>query len=241
MEVNMTKIFKKHKLTCSVLAIAIILIFSALFLKNDNSNAHANSNLSDLPFELIGDKTLHFSPTGYLKTSKDMIDFVSEKKVNVFDRRDKSQNSKSVPPKANSYEPSGVGYQQEALRDYQILMMAMKKPYPKEYGGAYIDKLGNLNINIVGNSIKKFKVIVSDNKVVYHRVKYSYTELDKIMNILNKKMKEFNISAMVLDERDNSVCVYLVDLNETHIKKIKKLIDSNAIKFKKQIGTIQAM
>jgi hypothetical protein len=239
MEVNMIKIFKKHKLSFSVSAIAIILIFSALFLKNDNSNAHAYSNLSNLPFELIGDKTLHFSPTRYFKTFKDMVDFVSEKKVNVFDSRDKSQNSKSVPPKANSYEPSGVGYQQEALRDYQILMMAMKKPYPKEYGGAYIDKLGNLNINIVGNSIKKFKDIVSDNKIVYHRVKYPYFELERIINILNKKMMEMSISAIELDEVHNRVSVYLVDLNETNIKKIKILINSNAIKFKKQIGTIQ--
>ncbi|MNH30912.1 hypothetical protein D3C79_912310 [compost metagenome] len=47
------------------------------------------------------------------------------------------------------------------------------------YGGAFLDKEGNLNINILGDNDKFKKNIELDSTVKYHSVKHSLKELQK--------------------------------------------------------------
>lgn len=114
------------------------------------------------------------------------------------------------------------------------------KDHPENYAGAYLDEEGNLNINlvgdngIVGESDNDLRILVKDDKIKYHKVKYSLNHLDNIINSLNDKMVSLDIAAIELDEQNNKVYIYLNDLNNTQISKIKKVIDSPAIEFKQQ-------
>ena len=59
------------------------------------------------------------------------------------------------------------------------------------------------------------------------------SEIDIIMNTLNSKMIELDIRAIEPDEINNKVYVYFDLLDELKINKVKEVIDSPCIVFKK--------
>lgn len=94
--------------------------------------------------------------------------------------------------------------------------------YPDNYGGAYIDSNGILNINIVGDdsNIKK------DSNVIYHKVKFSLKDLNKAVDKLGKQMQTLGIGALGCDEEKNRVVVWLSNLDDQTIDLIKSNVDN---------------
>lgn len=55
-----------------------------------------------------------------------------------------------------------------------------------------------------------------------------------IIDSLNDKMIALDIAAIASSERNNRVYIYLNELNETNINKIKEYVDSPAVEFRQQ-------
>lgn len=115
--------------------------------------------------------------------------------------------------------------------------------YASEYGGAYIDEKGTLNVNIVGDGPNIKKLIESANtktiNIKYHSVKYSLQNLKDMDNSLCDRLVELGIKALEVDEKNNKLIIYLKDLQDAQkIENIKKIIDSPAIEYQKMDGEI---
>ncbi|MDR3601602.1 MAG: hypothetical protein P4L49_14165 [Desulfosporosinus sp.] len=115
--------------------------------------------------------------------------------------------------------------------------------YASEYGGAYIDEEGTLNVNIVGDGQNIKKLIESANtkaiNINYHSIKYSLQNLKDMDNSLCDRLVELGIKALEVDEKNNKLIIYLKDLQDTQkIQNIKKIIDSPAIEYQKMEGEI---
>lgn len=113
------------------------------------------------------------------------------------------------------------------------LINTMEFEYYNSFAGSYLDENG-LNINLVkGANAEEIKVLNKYNAII-HYVDFSLTDLNKIISILSEKMKELDIEAVGLDERENKVIVYLDGIDEVKIEKIKSVSNSTAIEFKDQ-------
>lgn len=107
--------------------------------------------------------------------------------------------------------------------------------YPDDYGGAYIDDDGVLNINAVGGKVKSIEEMGKNYKIKYHNVKYSLNYLTEIVDTLSSKMNKLEIFSVSLDEIENKVIVCLDNLTPEKIEKISKLINnSSAVEYKPQ-------
>ncbi|WP_113673132.1 hypothetical protein [Vallitalea guaymasensis] len=137
--------------------------------------------------------------------------------------------------------------QEKSLNSFKQIQDTLKdnKELTESYGGAYIDDEGYLHVNI--KQVNKFKMVndsiknIKDNNesVKYHYVKKSKKELEAIVNTLNKKFTELEISFMTLSEKDNKVYIWLDDINDIEKQKeISEIIDSNAIEFKQVDKTL---
>lgn len=101
-----------------------------------------------------------------------------------------------------------------------------------EYGGAYLDEEGNLNVNIVGEG-KKVKELFENKDVNFHKVNYTYESLDSLYKLLSDDMLDLNISLVEVDQQNNKVVVYTEDIdNSEGIKKLTK--NSSALEVRKK-------
>ena len=162
--------------------------------------------------------------------------------------------SNQANPKINQPTPSSDFFnnQKVAVEQYHIMLKEFKsnkanrsninKEYPDNFGGSYIDKEGNLNINIVGEDANDIKALLKSDKVKYHKVKYSKNYLEELVDKLNKcaieHPDEFGIEQVVLSESNNKIIVYLRNMSDNEINAVKKIVDSPAIEFAKSLGRV---
>lgn len=137
----------------------------------------------------------------------------------------------------NTVENKPIQYYQEVLQDHKLLDK-LKSEYTEVYAGIYIDDEGKTNINFVeGADITEIEDSIRD-AININYVEFSLNFLEDIIELLNNKIIELDIALMVLSEKENKVVVYLRNLEETKINKIKDIIDSSAIEFKEMIEKI---
>lgn len=121
-----------------------------------------------------------------------------------------------------------------ALKYYKDIKDMFKNKYNKDnadyYAGSYIDDNGDLNV-ITTDDGKELKDLLKTDKVKFNKAKYSYNYLDNIVKTLNSKMIDLEISGMGIDEEKNKVLIYLKDLNDDKVNKIKKVMDCQAVEF----------
>ncbi|WBW97502.1 hypothetical protein [Oceanirhabdus sp. W0125-5] len=131
-----------------------------------------------------------------------------------------------------------VQYYDEVLKDHKLLDK-LKNEYIDIFAGYYIDDEGKSNLNFVkGADITEIKDSIRD-AININYVKFSLNYLEEIIELLNDKMTELDIAVIELNQKENRVVVYLKDVEETKINKIKAIIDSSAIEFKEMIGKLQ--
>lgn len=103
----------------------------------------------------------------------------------------------------------------------------LESNFPNNYGGSFLDSKGILNINWVGDNEEKIKNLIKDNEVIINKVQFSLDYLNETKLSLRGKMFEFNIKYMFVGIEENRVMIFINDL--THEKKIKEMVDPNAI------------
>lgn len=118
--------------------------------------------------------------------------------------------------------------------------------YPNYYGGSYIDENGHFVVCAVAenakekaSTLKSIKETVNSSDFQIKNVKYSYNDLDKMMELLNE-YKQSNLDSRVsknwsghyLSDRDNTIFVELNDMDDEQISLFKKEVtDSPMITF----------
>lgn len=142
------------------------------------------------------------------------------------------------------FAEADASFQWEANQKLEKLLKHYGKNIPDYYGGAFINDKGNLVINIRGNLQKgKSEVIkiIGAGNVLFQNKKYSYKELNDIMNFLNEfaqnpqnrdKMK--NVPCWGLMELENYVEVCMLENTpEKQAEFRKNVLDSDAVRFRK--------
>jgi hypothetical protein len=131
-------------------------------------------------------------------------------------------------------ETSFIKNQTQALKNHEKIIEKLKtdKNFAESYSGAYIDEEGNLNINVTnGYTNAESKVGVSGVK--YHEAKRSYKKLTEVQNKLS--LKDLNVAATELDEKNNKVIVYLNNYDDASINNVTSILDDkDAVEFRKQ-------
>lgn len=113
------------------------------------------------------------------------------------------------------------------LKAYQ-LKKGRKGKFPEFYGGSYISNTKEYIVMIKGDTSYYRKFLDSLTGTTNYKIKackYSYNQLDKTMNLMNKKFKTIknpNFHTWALDESENSILIGLDTLNPENIKKFKR-------------------
>lgn len=144
----------------------------------------------------------------------------------------------------NPFVEADASFQWDANQKLEKLLKHYGENIPDYYGGAFINDKGNLVINIRGNLQKgksEFIKIIGAGNVLFQNKKYSYKELNDIMNFLNEfaqnpqnrdKMK--NVPCWSLMELENYVEVCMIENTpEKQAEFRKNVLDSDAIRFRK--------
>lgn len=106
--------------------------------------------------------------------------------------------------------------------------------YDQFYAGAFIDDEGRLHVNVVEGTDAEEVIGSKYRNAIIHYVKFSLKDLENIYEVLSDKMIELGISSIAVNEKENKVDVYINELDETNINRIKEVIDSPAIVFKER-------
>lgn len=142
------------------------------------------------------------------------------------------------------FAEADAGFQWEANQKLEKLLKHYGKNIPDYYSGAFINDKGNLVINISGNLQKGrsevIKIIGAGN-VLFQNKKYSYKELNDIMNFLNEfaqnpqnRDKLKNVPCWSLMELENYVEVCMLENTpEKQAEFRKNVLDSDAVRFRK--------
>lgn len=119
------------------------------------------------------------------------------------------------------------------------------KSYPDYYGGSYIERNGYLTILISGDSIFGVSQIVkvTSNPIVkFRKCDFSYQELLNVLNNVTKSLENAsnlvgeNVTAAGINDRDNTVEVFMADISEYNISEFRKIYDHPSITFHKMRG-----
>jgi streptogrisin B len=116
------------------------------------------------------------------------------------------------------------------------------KYFPDYYGGSYIEENGQLII-MLKNGQGKAKVESIINNVNFVSCNYSYAELVNSLNFINERISQLKnddrikwFSGMELDDKGNTLIVYMRKLNDESIKWFRNNVaDKPYIKLKKQV------
>lgn len=154
------------------------------------------------------------------------------------------------------YDPDFLIKQENSYLNYEKLMRYYKengvdgKIYPDYYGGSYIDDGGDLVIYIKGGgtseivSQQDINTVLEEKDYLVRAAKYSYNELNSVMDILNSYKLEnpndpiaCNFNIFWLSDRFNNIVVELDEINEEQIELFKEnVLDSPMITFKESSG-----
>lgn len=99
------------------------------------------------------------------------------------------------------------------------------------YGGSYIDQKGYINLMLIEGTKVKDIPELSNDRVIVHYVKYTYKELENILNLFNPRIQELGIFSIGINDEKNNVEILIQDMTDEKINKIKKVYDSPAIEF----------
>ena len=140
----------------------------------------------------------------------------------------------------------------QAVLEYNIMMDNFEEDdkgdvnYPDYYAGSYIDDAGELVVCSVSDNnknIKKIKQDVEKDNVKIVKKEYSYNELLKLKNMIEKKIKHSAkkselLDAIVtigIDDKNNTLVVEVIELNDNEIHKLKTMFgNSNKIVIKRK-------
>lgn len=138
-------------------------------------------------------------------------------------------NRQSNVPQTSTSESS------EREKPY-ILNLIGLKINDEQYAGLYMEE-GIYHINIVGDTDHLQDKVKLDN-VKLHSVNYSLTYLDEVAKVLTDNMLDLDISVIETNEKDNKVYIYIKDIDDSKLDRIKKVIDSPVIEAKEQVLSI---
>jgi len=146
-----------------------------------------------------------------------------------------SCNTQSNLPQSSDSE-SNESQSFERQKPYIFNMMGINVN-DEQYAGSYIDN-GIYHINIVGDT-DDFKDQVKLDNIELHSVDYSLKYLDEVAKVLTDNMLELGISVIETSEKDNKVYIYIKDIDDSKLNRIKKVIDSPVIEAKEQVFIIK--
>lgn len=120
------------------------------------------------------------------------------------------------------------------------------KIYPDFYGGSYIERDGTLRIFLAGDSLTgamEIKKIVYDPIIQFSKCSYSYQELLDVLEDVSNALISLpdpvaeKIKGAGINEKDNTVEVFMSEISEHNISVFKNIYNHPAITFHK-IGDI---
>lgn len=127
----------------------------------------------------------------------------------------------------------------ELMQDYVLDLYNLNKDLKNCYAGSYYDNTGVLNIKVTNNILPEQIEKLKNMKIKFSYAKFSLKYLEGLMDKFGSKMTSLGINAIELSQAKNRVYIYMEVLDEARIKAIKKIVDSPAIEFKRQIGQLQ--
>ncbi len=108
------------------------------------------------------------------------------------------------------------------------------KYFPDYYGGSYIENDGSLVIMIKDNQGKDIISNIIDS-ASFVSCNYSYSEIVKTLNFINKKIKELKndpyskyFSGLVLNDKENTLTVYIKELSFEKERWFKEKVSNKA-------------
>ena len=119
--------------------------------------------------------------------------------------------------------------------------------FPNYYGGSYIDDEGALVVEIVGdlgNAKQDLALRIDDSNVKYREVKWSYNTLLGVLSLIKEAKEQnayneyvANIQACGINLQENTVIVYMKEINANNILMFKERISTiEAVQFEKSLG-----
>ncbi len=138
--------------------------------------------------------------------------------------------------------------QAESIAQYNKLLerfsvqnrsVAGEKVYDSRFGGAYLNDDGELIVLLTENTNENqalVKEYTEEPKILIATCKYSYNELNRIINTINLHLEELrklgaDISSIYTDVMNNCVVIKVRNLNEYKESEIRKIVDSDCMVF----------
>lgn len=112
--------------------------------------------------------------------------------------------------------------------------------YPDYYGGSFVGKDGSLTVYVKGDSAtaaRKIKAVNNSKVVKFKKARYSYKDLEKIMDYIEYNLPKAsrsitqNVSGYALSDLDNRVEIYLIDCSKEKIAEFKTFYNHPALIF----------
>lgn len=134
--------------------------------------------------------------------------------------------------KAKKYS---IAYHKSLSREDQLRsILKNNADLAEHYGGSYIDKDNNLNVNIVGEeNLQKLIKLLDNESIICHNVKFSYNELIKSIELLKDNLENYNIKFIGFNSKENCLDIYLTELNDVYKEKINNLVNKDMNKYYK--------
>lgn len=144
--------------------------------------------------------------------------------------------------KERPFVEADASFQWDANQKLEKLLKHFGKHIPDYYGGAFINDNGNLVINIKGNlkeGKSKISKIIGVRNIIFQSAKHSLSELNRIMDIINKSFdtpvkKQYtkNIMSASSYEDKGYVEVGLKDNSPEKQKEFREhIVDSPLLRF----------
>ena len=112
---------------------------------------------------------------------------------------------------------------------------------PHNYGGAFIDDNGFLNINLKDSSFfleKEASRIADNDTLIFHNASYSLSELTDVYDYLKNSLFELSIKEVYISETKNRIVLSVED-KFAFINQIKNYIDINILHFNEENFTFE--
>lgn len=140
--------------------------------------------------------------------------------------------------------PTREALQEQALEQYASLLDSfgdsLEMNYPDYYAGAYLNSESKLVIKTANPSAtakRSLQAAAQNEALLFEEAEYSYDELIEIKDAIFNYMEghpdkgRLPIELCSLDEENNRVVVYLQELTDENIARVKNVVDSPAISF----------
>lgn len=141
------------------------------------------------------------------------------KKISVKSEEQEAALQRKIEKNRKKQQKACLAYE-DLTKSFQKKMKKSADEYPDYYGGAYINDNDILTINVTTDSTdikEELQEVTQDQEVGFKKVKYEYSQLLDLYNMLGNKITDSQIADQVtgfyVDEVNNRIMVAMKDLS----------------------------